>query len=260
MARRHDGEGNPLMRLAIITTCYGHARFLPECLSSVAAQTAECMHVVVDDASPDESRGMITEYVWNNPTHRRAVVLDHNAGLAGAFHAGVAAAPEAEWLLKVDADDKIDPRYVEEILKAADANSERNVIFAPAKHFGARSDAFYYPRFRPDMMRRVFMIPGPAAYRRTLWDAVGGYDRTMRSAEDWDFYIRAHLAVGLVPHQLRVPGLFWYYRVHDGPRASTHGMQRLQQLRAYWDGHNAHSARLGLRSWGSWCEAQGIAA
>lgn len=249
------------MRLAIITTVYNHARFLPECLASVAAQTSPCLHVVVDDASPDESRELIVRYAREEPRQRRAVLLNQNAGLAGAFHAGVAACtPDIEWFLKVDADDKVDPRYVAEILKAADADRRRNVIFAPAKHFGARSDEFYYPPFKAEKMRRVFFIPGPAAYRRELWDAVGGYDVTMRSAEDWDFYIRAQEAVGLVPHQLRVPGLFWYYRVHSGPRASSHGMARLNQLWKYWDGHTRQSALARSRSWAAWCAQAGVAA
>src|SRR5262245_18148154 len=99
-------------------------------------------------------------------------------------------------------------------------------------------------------MRRNFYIPGPAAYRRTLWDAVGGYDTTMRSAEDWDFYIRAQEAVGLVPHQLMFPpSLYWYYRMHGGQRASDEGIKRLPLLQQYWEGHTAETARSRSRSW-----------
>lgn len=251
-----------IRRLAIVTTAYGHAHFLPECLESIDAQTShEFVHVVVNDASPDHTAEVLEE--WTPPEHVRRVVvqLPANRGLAGAFHAGVGQLPpEVEWILKVDADDTIDPRYVEEILRAADANPRRNVIFAPAKHFGLRNDVYVYPMFDASRMRDEFFIPGPAGYKRELWDAVGGYDVTMRSAEDWDFYIRAQEVVGLVPHQLFVEDLYWHYRVHDGHRASSDGIKRLRFLQSYWQGHTAETARAGSRSWGAWCAEQGIEA
>ena len=82
----------------------------------------------------------------------------------------------------------------------------------------------------------------------------------MRSAEDWDFYIRAHLAVGLVPHQILARDLYWWYRVHDGPRASSDGMARLAELQAYWRGHTRESVLARSRSWGQWSERQAVVA
>lgn len=249
-------------RLGIVTTCYGHAHFLPDCLASIAAQTSrDFCHVVVDDASPDASWPIIQQYTeGGDPWY--GVRLDTNRGLAGAFHAGVAQLPPSvQWILKVDADDTIDPRYVEAILRAADEDPTRNVIFAPCRHFGKRTDVYVYPPFNPETMRLQFQIPGPAAYRRELWDAVGGYDVTMRSAEDWDFYIRAQQAVGLRPHQIRnVAGLYWHYRIHDGHRASSEGIKRLPLLSQYWLGHTKESALGRTRSWGEWCHALDIAA
>lgn len=246
-------------RLAVVTTAYNHAQFLEESLESVARQTVPCVHVVVNDASPDGTQEILDRWL-PAAAHRVCVELPENRGLARAFHAGVEQLPpEVQWILKVDADDKIDERYVEEILRAADEDPSRNVIFAPAKHFGARTDVYYYEPFVVAKMRSQFFIPGPAAYRRELWDAVGGYDITMRSAEDWDFYIRAQEAVGLVPHQILFPaGLYWYYRMHGGPRASDDGIKRLRYLQSYWQGHTRETAIAGSRSWGAWCAERGL--
>lgn len=245
-------------RIGIVTTVYNHAQFLPECLTSVAAQDDHRYHhVVVDDASPDDAGGIAQRYAEGNREHRSAVLLSQNRGLAGAFHAGVNALPvDCDWILKVDADDKVDPRYVGAILRAAEHDPRRNVIFAPCKHFGAASHVYQYPTFKAERMIDVFMIPGPAAYRRTLWDAVGGYDVTMRSAEDWDFYIRAQLAVGLKPYQIITQRIYWYYRQHDGQRASAEGVKQLPLLRQYWHGHTATTALQRSRSWGAWLQSQ----
>jgi glycosyltransferase involved in cell wall biosynthesis len=248
-------------RLGIVTTVYNHAQYLPESLGSVASQTdARYVHVVVDDASPDGAWPIIEAYAADQ-THRVALRLTENRGLAAAFHAGVdLLPPSVEWILKVDADDKIDERYVEEILRAAKEDSHRNVIFAPCQHFGSRSDPYYYGQYKPDRVGIDFMVPGPAAYRRSLWDAVGGYDVTMRSAEDWDFYVRCERAVGLVPYEIATPGLFWYYRAHAGTRASSHGMARMRYLRAYWQGHTRETVLARSRTWGAWCAEREVAA
>jgi hypothetical protein len=94
--------------------------------------------------------------------------------------------------------------------------------------------------------------------RRDVWQAVGGYDESMRFAEDWDLHIRAQLAVGLVPHQLPHPR--WFYRQHAGPRASHEGIANLPNLQRYWRGHTRESVLAGARNWGAWCAERMVAA
>lgn len=246
-------------RLAIVTTVYGHAHFLGECFASVAAQTSQDFaHIIVDDASPDGAWPIIERYARTHP-NRIALKLDANRGLAGAFNAGVAMLPESvEWILKCDADDTMHPEYIADILAAADEDLARNVIFSPCQFFGTRTDVYRYPAFDAAKMRQEFYIPGPAAYKRALFDAVAGYDETMRSAEDWDLYIRAQLVVGLIPHQLAEPR--WNYRQHAGPRASHEGIKRLRYLQAYWQGHTRETAIARSRTWGAWCAERELAA
>jgi glycosyltransferase involved in cell wall biosynthesis len=244
-------------KLSIITACYNHGEYLAECIASVRAQTEpDIEHIIVDDGSTDESRNVARALKAGD---RRISVITNNGnrGLAYSQNMGIYNA-RAPWVLKVDADDKIAPTYVEEILAAADEDFRRNVIFSPCQHFGARNDVYTYPAFNHARMIETFMIPGPAAFKRDLWAAVGGYDETMRSAEDWDLYIRAQLAVGLVPHQLPAPR--WFYRMHSGPRASAEGMAKLSELQRYWRGHTRESVLAGSRTWGQWCAERMVAA
>jgi glycosyltransferase involved in cell wall biosynthesis len=244
-------------KLAIITACFNHGQYLAECIASVRAQTEQDIeHVIVIDGATDDSSEIAERasmddervIVWHNHT---------NLGLAASLNFGIETT-RAPWVLKVDADDKISPTYVEEILAAADADPRRNVIFSPCQHFGALSHVYTYPAFNPAWMVDAFLIPGPAALKRDLWASVGGYDETMRFAEDWDFYIRAQLAVGLVPHQLSSP--LWHYRIHNGLRASTEGIANLSDLQRYWRGHTRESVLAGSRNWGAWCADRMVAA
>lgn len=243
-----------MVRLSVVTACWNHAQYLPECMESVQRQTVPVEHIVVIDGATDNSLAVAHQ---NQAEGTHLITNDRNRGLAYSQNAGIRLA-QGEWVLKVDADDYIAPSYVEEILAAADADPRRNVIFSPCQHVGAQTHVYQYPPFDPARMIDYFMIPGPAAFRREVWDAVGGYDETMRSAEDWDLYIRAQLAVGLVPHQLAEPR--WFYRMHSGPRASALGMAQVRDLKAYWRGHTRETARSGARSWGAWCKAKGLAA
>src|SRR5689334_14848206 len=97
-------------RLSIVTACYNHGHYLGECIASVRAQTErDIEHVIVIDGATDHSLRVADEAM---ETDLRVVVINQreNCGLAASQNAGIAAA-RAPWVLKVDADDKIDPRY-----------------------------------------------------------------------------------------------------------------------------------------------------
>jgi glycosyltransferase involved in cell wall biosynthesis len=251
------GPAEVTPKLAVITSVFNHGQYLAECIASVRAQTEKDIeHVIVIDGATDDSSEIAERasmdddrvIVWHN--HK-------NFGLAYSLNFGIETT-RASWVLKVDADDRIAPTYVEEILAAADEDFRRNVIFSPCQHFGARSDVYHYPAFDQRRMIDAFLIPGPAGIRRDLWSAVNGYDETLRFAEDWDFIIRAQLAVGLVPHQLPEPR--WFYRMHSGQRASAEGIANLSDLQRYWRGHTRESVLAGSRSWGQWCAERMVAA
>jgi glycosyltransferase involved in cell wall biosynthesis len=236
-------------RLSIVTAVYNHGQYLRESAESVLRQTVRDIElVIVNDGSTDNSVSVTTDLVQSDG-RVRVLHNNNNEGLAYSLNRGIAFA-RAPWVMKVDADDFISPHYVEAILRAADADPRRNVIFSPCQHFGARTDVYRYPAFNPARMVDQLMIAGCGAFQKALWAAVGGYDESMRFAEDWDLHIRAQLAVGLVPHQL--PSPLWHYRQHAGPRASAEGMARLGDLRAYWRGHTRESVLAGARSWGQW--------
>jgi glycosyltransferase involved in cell wall biosynthesis len=244
--------------LSVITCVYNHGHYLAESIASVAKQTEKDIeHVIVIDGATDDSSEIAERaardddrvIVWHN--HK-------NFGLAYSQNFGIETAT-SPWVMKVDADDFIGSTYVAEIIHAANEDHSRNVIFSPCQHVGARTDVYRYPAFNPARMIDSLMIAGCAAVRRDVWQAVGGLDESMPFAEDWDFYIRAQLAVGLVPHQLAEPR--WSYRQHNGPRASAEGVANLPKLQRYWRGHTRESALAGSRSWGAWCaERQAVGA
>ena len=218
--------------IAIVTTCRNYGHWLPECIASVKAQTwTDYVHLIVDDASEDNSRDIAWEAGMADG-RIQPVPLRTRHGHAAALNMGYTLT-RAPWILKLDADDTIAPTYLERILEAAEEDWRRNVIFSWCAFFGEKTGVWRYPDFDPRTMADRHQIPGPAAVRRDLWVAVDGFRTQMHCGEDWDFYVRAHVEVGLVPHQ--IPEALWNYRQHSHPeRMTRNGQQHLPYYQAEW--------------------------
>lgn len=228
----------PVPKLSIVTTCYNHRQYLADSLASSLASSEEDIEVIfVDDASTDGSYIIASQMQAHDP---RITIIRRrkNGGHAVALNDAISAS-HSPWLLKVDADDKIHPEYVASILQAAALMPELNVIFSPARLFGLENYDYHYRPFDPGQMIEHFMIPGPAGFKRELWRVVGGFDETMRYGEDWDFWVRAQLAVGLRVMQFKEP--MWYYRMHDGPRVSRDGIKYVNELKRHMRSHTRKS-------------------
>jgi glycosyltransferase involved in cell wall biosynthesis len=99
--------------ISIVINNYNYARFLGEAIESALGQTfSEVEVIVVDDGSTDESCKVITQY-----KDRVVVVLKDNGGQASAFNAGVEAA-RGDWVMLLDADDRLDACAAASIQKA----------------------------------------------------------------------------------------------------------------------------------------------
>lgn len=218
--------------IAVVTTCRNYGRWLPDCLASVKAQTwTDWVHLVVDDASDDHSRDLAWEAGLADGRVQPVPLRTHH-GHARALNLGYSLT-RARWVLKLDADDTIEPTYLERILAATEEDPRRNVIYCWAHLFGEHEGIWQYPPFDPATLADRHQIPGPAAVRRDLWVAVNGFRCDMACGEDWDFYVRAQVAVGLVPHQ--IPAALWNYRQHSHPeRMTRHGQEFLPGYQAEW--------------------------
>lgn len=89
------------MRLAFVIVAYRSAAELPGCLDSIRADAGtECQIIVVDNASPDDSR----EISSGHPSGPEVVVSDRNLGFGGGSNLGVRHAnADAVFLLNPDA-------------------------------------------------------------------------------------------------------------------------------------------------------------
>ena len=121
---------NPL--ISIIVPCYNQARYLDECLQSVLEQTYqnwEC--IIVNDGSPDSTEAVALKWTAQDPRFR--YVLKKNGGLSSARNAGIEVAG-GQWILPLDADDRISNHYLELAEKQFDKGY--SIIYCKARLFG----------------------------------------------------------------------------------------------------------------------------
>lgn len=99
---------------SVVMSNYNYARFLPEALDSILAQTIPADEIiVVDDGSTDESRRILAEYAVRHPSIRP--IFQENAGQARAMNTGVAASA-GDVVLFMDSDDTWAPGKIETVL------------------------------------------------------------------------------------------------------------------------------------------------
>jgi glycosyltransferase involved in cell wall biosynthesis len=179
-------------RVTVIVPVYNYADYVLEALPSIADQTLAALDlVVIDDASPDDSARMVTDWA-RGQTHRfnRLVVLRHeaNAGLGFARNSGFAAA-ETEFVLPVDADNRLRPAACATLLQRIEAAGAA-FAYPSIREFGSKGDVFGTEAYSVLRLQRGNYIDAMALVRKSAWALVGGYDHVQYGWEDYDFWCR----------------------------------------------------------------------
>jgi glycosyltransferase involved in cell wall biosynthesis len=196
-------------KAAIVIPCYNSGQYLLEAVDSALAQTyhdVEC--IVVNDGSTDEAT--INALAQLEGLARVRVVNTENCGLPAARNSGITAS-NAEYILPLDADDKVAPTYLAKAI-AALADPSIGLAYCRAQFFGEKVGDWALPDFSWKLILLDNIIFASSVFRRQDWSAVGGYDEALRlGREDHDFNLRI-LGLGLMPY--RIDEVLFFYRQH----------------------------------------------
>ena len=143
--------------VSVIVPLYNAAPYIGEALESIVASTYRPIEVIVmDDGSTDESLGVAQAFAASHPEVK--VFHQSNEGVSSARNHAIRESA-GEWILPVDADDKISPTYIEHAMEQV-ADDVR-VIGCKAEFFGAKSGEWKLPDFSLDLLARKNMIHIP---------------------------------------------------------------------------------------------------
>ncbi len=198
-------------KISVIVPCYNQAQYLDECLQSVLDQTYqnwEC--IIVNDGSPDHTVEIAT--LWVAKDKRFKYIYKQNGGLSSARNAGIEVAV-GEYILPLDADDKIGVDYIKIALIEFESDPELKVVYCEAEKFGLESGKWILKPFTLKDLSLSNMIFCSAIYRKQDWIRVGGYDvKMIYGLEDWEFWISILKSGGQV-HCLKYLG--FNYRIKE---------------------------------------------
>jgi len=176
-------------RTSFVVTCHNLGAYLPAALDSVEQQTDRDFEiVVVNDGSTD---GATCRLLADLSGPRTRVVHLERRGLSGARNAGASHA-RGRFLCMVDADDLLEPQYLERSMAAL--TREPDVAFASHwfRAFGDEEWDWTPSDCTLPALLDHNTVNGAALMRRELFEAIGGFDETMtEGCEDWEFWIRA---------------------------------------------------------------------
>jgi glycosyltransferase involved in cell wall biosynthesis len=179
-----------LPKVSVIIPCFNHGEFLPEAVDSVTSIPRNDVElIVVDDGSTDERTAKEMAALSAQGIH---VIRQENKGLSAARNTGVHAS-KGQYILPLDADDRLRPAYIEHSVRILDANPKTGVVYGDAQFFGIRTERWVVGPFSARGLLEKNRITASAVFRRTVWEQNGGYDERMLDGfEDWDFWIGAY--------------------------------------------------------------------
>ncbi|HVS00991.1 MAG TPA: trifunctional glycosyltransferase/class I SAM-dependent methyltransferase/polysaccharide deacetylase [Thermoanaerobaculia bacterium] len=224
------------MDVSVVIPARDAASTLGETLGSLQAQTFPGWEaIVIDDGSTDGT----AELAAGTHDPRIRVVRQPPLGVSAARNAGLALA-RGRWLLFLDADDLLDPAYLDRMTAAlaggADAACCGWCFVDPQ---GRRGPALFAPPaedlFVPLTRSCVFAIH-TCLLRRDRVEEVGGFDTGLTTCEDWDLWQRVARSGARFA---QVPEVLALYRMRTGSASLVSRRLLEDGLRVIERGHGA---------------------
>jgi glycosyltransferase involved in cell wall biosynthesis len=175
--------------VSIVVPCYNHGKYVDDAIKSVEQITDRSLYelIIVNDGSKDEFTN--THLAELSKTYH--VIQQHNQGLSATRNNGIKIA-KGKYILPLDADNKIRPEYVYRGIEIMEANESISMVYGNTQLFGEQNGIRRSEPFNLQHLMLHNFIDACAIYRRTMWEAVGGYDTNMRDGyEDWEFWLHA---------------------------------------------------------------------
>ena len=245
------GRGAPVV--SVIVPAYNVAPYIGAAIDSALTQTFDDIEIlVVDDGSTDETAAIVSAAQQRDGRVR--LIQQANGGLSAARNAALPVA-RGELFALLDGDDLWDPWYLYEQLAIFRARPDVSIVTGNAVNLGGSHDgepARPHPDRRPDPTLASMLADEEAVFimsvfRRTVYERIGGFDESMRSNEDYDYWLRAAIAGFRFARNDKPLGK--YRRRADSLSASDVRMLRgilrvLAKTRPHLDAHRAERAIL----------------
>ena len=240
--------------VSVIIPCYNGEAFLQETIESALAQTYPAVEIiVVDDGSTDRS-GAIAQAL---PVR---YIQQPNSGLTPSRNRGVRES-RGSFIVFLDADDRLKPDAIEIGMKVLLQHPEcamtvgDHLLISSSGSFLApsRKACLAASHYEALLQSNFIEMISSVIFRKSVLQAVGGFDTQLRVAEDYELYLRIAREYTLCCH----PAVVAEYRLHKTNASHNSELMltmTLDVLKTQWRYVRSHPARLfaflaGKRRW-----------
>ncbi len=204
-------------KVSIIIPVYNAEKYIKDALDSALSQTYKNTEIIcVNDCSTDDTGKIIKSYIKKNPKISYVKMKKNTGNPIVPRNTGIEKAT-GEYILPLDADDKIAPSYIAKAVNEMQKSSA-DVVYCKANLFGEKKGRW---KLKPYSSKKILfgnMVFISALFRRSDWIKYGGYSKSMTNGlEDWDFWLHF---VRDKKKFVRLNEILFFYRVLKGSRTS----------------------------------------
>lgn len=229
--------------VSVIIPSFNQGEYLSESLQSVFLQTYKNYEIIIiDDASDDGFSSDIALTLANENV--RLIVNTENLGVCASRNKAISESI-GKYILPLDADDKIEPTYIEKAVEIIESGLA-DVVYCKARTFGAKNKVWNLAPFSFYRMLYGNIVFNCALYRKSDWAVVGGYSELFRTGyEDWDFWLSF---LRLKKTFYRIDESLFYYRQQMTSRNSSAINKHDQLAKVIFEKHRDLYALFGIES------------
>lgn len=192
--------------------------FLRECLDSLIEQTIQPSKIIIaNDNSTDDTHAIATEYMEKHPDLFLIRTTDERVGTIQNEN-GASDLVGTPWMFFLDADDKLDKRYIEKVLEVIERSDDKlMVVYSDMQKFGNWDGVWVTSDWDPVSLRTGNYINGHSVFRTDIFREIGKL-RDTGGFEDHQMWVDM-LDLNRNLYGVRIPeALVWYRRHNYGHR------------------------------------------
>ena len=204
------GSINGSIFFSVIMPTYNvDIKWVEKAIESVKNQTYDNWELcIADDCSDNEN---LLAYL--NDIHDDKIkigFLEENLGISGASNAAAQLA-SGDYLVMLDDDDELACNALEELFYMA-SSTHADIIYSDndvINERGKRISLFLKPDWSYDLMMAQMYVGHLLAFKKSLFDEVGGFDSSFDGSQDYDLFLRMMERTNDIEH---IPHVLYSWR------------------------------------------------
>ena len=209
--------------ISIVVPVYNtKVEYLEACLDSVLGQSYDNWQLcIVDDKSPSpETIECLRRYAKDNA--KISLEFSKENGHISVTSNKAVALAKGEFVALLDHDDVLWPNALFEVVSLLQTHRDADFVYSDEDKIDGEGlvhfDPFFKPNWSPHLLECINYITHLSVIRTELVKSVGGFEKMLVGAQDWDLFLRISEKTNKIYH---VPTILYSWRAHEQSTARS---------------------------------------